>query len=185
MDDPTKILDDLLNSSLNLSNLDHAIQLEDNTTAAKHVEMPRLAGKIIADRAINKNKVKAVLSKAWRLAKGVSITPKGENLFLFQFLAEGDRRKVKAFSRSLKSIKTAIVVGGTNIADQRSELKAGVDMVVATPGRFIDHLQLGNTSLSRVLFVVLDEADRMLNMGFEPQIREVLAEEGKAKAIAL
>jgi ATP-dependent RNA helicase DDX5/DBP2 len=56
---------------------------------------------------------------------------------------------------------------------QRSELKAGVDMVVATPGRFIDHLQQGNTSLSRVSFVVLDEADRMLDMGFEPQIREV------------
>lgn len=46
-------------------------------------------------------------------------------------------------------------------------------MVVATPGRFIDHLQQGNTSLSRISFVVLDEADRMLDMGFEPQIREV------------
>lgn len=56
---------------------------------------------------------------------------------------------------------------------QRSDLRAGVDIVVATPGRFIDHLQQGNTSLSRVSFVVLDEADRMLDMGFEPQIREV------------
>lgn len=58
---------------------------------------------------------------------------------------------------------------------QRSELKAGVDIVVATPGRFIDHLQQGNTFLSRVSYVVLDEADRMLDMGFEPQIREVYA----------
>lgn len=56
---------------------------------------------------------------------------------------------------------------------QRSELRAGVNIVVATPGRFIDHLQQGNTSLSRISFVVLDEADRMLDMGFEPQIREV------------
>lgn len=56
---------------------------------------------------------------------------------------------------------------------QRSELRAGVEIVVATPGRFIDHLQQGNTSLSRVSFVVLDEADRMLDMGFEPQIKEV------------
>lgn len=48
-----------------------------------------------------------------------------------------------------------------------------MDIIVATPGRFIDHLQQGNTSLSRVSFVVLDEADRMLDMGFEPQIREV------------
>lgn len=56
---------------------------------------------------------------------------------------------------------------------QRSELRAGVNIVVATPGRFIDHLQQGNTSLSRISYVVLDEADRMLDMGFEPQIREV------------
>lgn len=45
--------------------------------------------------------------------------------------------------------------------------------MVATPGRFIDHLQQGNTSLTRISYVVLDEADRMLDMGFEPQIREV------------
>lgn len=48
-----------------------------------------------------------------------------------------------------------------------------MNVVVATPGRFIDHLQQGNTSLSRISYVVLDEADRMLDMGFEPQIREV------------
>ncbi|KAK4606883.1 hypothetical protein RGQ29_000925 [Quercus rubra] len=89
-------------------------------------------------------------------------------------LAQQIEKEVKAFSRSLESFKTAIVVGGTNIYEQRSELKAGVDIVVATPGRFIDHLQQGNTSLSRVSFVVLDEADRMLDMGFEPQIREVM-----------
>ncbi|KAJ0007813.1 hypothetical protein Pint_30652 [Pistacia integerrima] len=57
---------------------------------------------------------------------------------------------------------------------EKSELRGGVSIVVATPGRFIDHLQQGNTSLSRVSFVVLDEADRMLDMGFEPQIREVM-----------
>ncbi|XP_010253045.1 PREDICTED: ATP-dependent RNA helicase DBP2-like [Nelumbo nucifera] len=89
-------------------------------------------------------------------------------------LAQQIEKEVKAFSRSLESFRTAIVVGGTNIAEQRSELRAGVNIVVATPGRFIDHLQQGNTSLSRISFVVLDEADRMLDMGFEPQIREVM-----------
>ncbi|KAL2239597.1 DEAD-box ATP-dependent RNA helicase 20 [Sesamum indicum] len=89
-------------------------------------------------------------------------------------LAQQIEKEVKAFSRSLDSFKTAIVVGGTNMAEQRSELRAGVHIVVATPGRFIDHLQQGNTSLSRISFVVLDEADRMLDMGFEPQIREVM-----------
>ncbi|KAK4408767.1 ATP-dependent RNA helicase DBP2 [Sesamum angolense] len=89
-------------------------------------------------------------------------------------LAQQIEKEVKAFSRSLDSFKTAIVWGGTNMAEQRSELRAGVHIVVATPGRFIDHLQQGNTSLSRISFVVLDEADRMLDMGFEPQIREVM-----------
>ncbi|KAK9279376.1 hypothetical protein L1049_013055 [Liquidambar formosana] len=89
-------------------------------------------------------------------------------------LAQQIEKEVKAFSRSLESFRTAIVVGGTNISEQRSELRAGVNIVVATPGRFIDHLQQGNTSLSRISFVVLDEADRMLDMGFEPQIREVM-----------
>ncbi|XP_044486749.1 DEAD-box ATP-dependent RNA helicase 20-like [Mangifera indica] len=89
-------------------------------------------------------------------------------------LAQQIEKEVKAFSRSLESFKTAIVVGGTNISEQRSELRGGVSIVVATPGRFLDHLQQGNTSLSRVSFVVLDEADRMLDMGFEPQIREVM-----------
>ncbi|KAJ4834395.1 hypothetical protein Tsubulata_007337 [Turnera subulata] len=89
-------------------------------------------------------------------------------------LAQQIEKEVKGFSRSLEPFKTALVVGGTNIGDQRSELRAGVDVVVATPGRLIDHLQQGNTSLSRVSFIVLDEADRMLDMGFEPQIREVM-----------
>lgn len=89
-------------------------------------------------------------------------------------LAQQIEKEVKAFSRSLESFRTAIVVGGTNISEQRSELRAGVSVVVATPGRFIDHLQQGNTYLSRLSFVVLDEADRMLDMGFEPQIREVM-----------
>ena len=89
-------------------------------------------------------------------------------------LAQQIEKEVKAFSRSAEGFKTSIVVGGTNIYEQRSELRAGVEIVVATPGRFIDHLQQGNSSLSRVSYVVLDEADRMLDMGFEPQIREVM-----------
>lgn len=59
------------------------------------------------------------------------------------------------------------------MGDQASELRGGVELVVATPGRFIDHLHQGNTDLHRISYVVLDEADRMLDMGFEPQIQEV------------
>ncbi|XP_026408842.1 ATP-dependent RNA helicase DBP2-like [Papaver somniferum] len=88
--------------------------------------------------------------------------------------AQQIEKEVKAFSRSLESFRTALVVGRTNMAEQRSELRAGVNIVVATPGRLIDHLQQGNTCVSRISFVVLDEADKMLDMGFEPQIREVM-----------
>jgi len=89
-------------------------------------------------------------------------------------LAQQIEVEVKGFSRSTKAFKTCIVVGGVHMGDQRSDLRGGVEVVVATPGRFIDHLQQGNTSLTRISYVVLDEADRMLDMGFEPQIREVM-----------
>lgn len=67
-------------------------------------------------------------------------------------------------------MNTCIVVGGVNMSEQRGALRSGVEIVVATPGRFIDHLQQRNTALNRVTFIVLDEADRMLDMGFEPQV---------------
>ena len=89
-------------------------------------------------------------------------------------LAQQIEAEAKTFTRSSKGFRTAIIVGGTNMHEQRSSLRGGVQIIVATPGRLIDHLQQGNTNLSRVSLIVLDEADRMLDMGFEPQIREVL-----------
>jgi len=53
-------------------------------------------------------------------------------------------------------------------------LQRGVDIVIATPGRLIDFLETGATNLKRVTYLVLDEADRMLDMGFEPQIRKIV-----------
>ena len=90
-------------------------------------------------------------------------------------LAQQIDKEVAAFGQSSRrQVRSCIVVGGVQMHEQRHELRGGVEIVVATPGRFIDHLQQGNTALSRVGYVVLDEADRMLDMGFEPQIREVL-----------
>ncbi len=89
-------------------------------------------------------------------------------------LAQQIDREIKDFSRTSRDVRTSIVVGGTNISEQRGELRNGVEIVIATPGRFIDHLQQNNTSLNRVSYVVLDEADRMLDMGFEPQIKEIM-----------
>jgi ATP-dependent RNA helicase RhlE len=70
--------------------------------------------------------------------------------------------------------KTAIIFGGVSINTQISKLRKGVDVVVATPGRLLDHMQRGTIDLSAVEVLVLDEADRMLDMGFIRDIRKVL-----------
>ena len=73
-------------------------------------------------------------------------------------------------------LRGAIVVGGVAMGPQVRALRDGVDVLVATPGRLLDHLQQGNARLGDVEVLVLDEADRMLDMGFLPAIRQVLAE---------
>jgi ATP-dependent RNA helicase RhlE len=70
--------------------------------------------------------------------------------------------------------KTAVIFGGVNIKSQIAKLRNGVDVVVATPGRLLDHMQQRTIDLSKVEFLVLDEADRMLDMGFIRDIRKVL-----------
>jgi ATP-dependent RNA helicase RhlE len=67
------------------------------------------------------------------------------------------------------------VVGGASIGIQTRQLRRGCDIVVATPGRLIDHIQQRNINLSNVEILVLDEADRMLDMGFMPDIRQIMA----------
>ena len=71
-------------------------------------------------------------------------------------------------------LRCATVYGGVDMDPQTQALRGGVEIVVATPGRLLDHLQMKNTSLSQVQIVVLDEADRMLDMGFLPDISRIL-----------
>jgi len=71
-------------------------------------------------------------------------------------------------------LKTAVVFGGVGYGRQLDELRAGTDVLVATPGRLLDHLERGTVRLDKVQFLVLDEADRMLDMGFLPDVRRIL-----------
>ena len=70
--------------------------------------------------------------------------------------------------------RTAVIFGGVSFNTQAAKLRKGVDIVVATPGRLLDHMQQETIDLSKVEFLVLDEADRMLDMGFIRDIRKVL-----------
>jgi len=71
-------------------------------------------------------------------------------------------------------LRVAVVFGGVGYGQQREALKKGVDVLVATPGRLLDLLQQGSCRLDRVKFLVLDEADRMLDMGFLPDVRRIV-----------
>ncbi|PPD67516.1 hypothetical protein GOBAR_DD35613 [Gossypium barbadense] len=74
------------------------------------------------------------------------------------------------------SIRSTCIYGGAPKGPQTRDLKRGVEIVIATPGRLIDMLEAQNTNLKRVTYLVLDEADRMLDMGFEPQIRKIVSQ---------
>jgi ATP-dependent RNA helicase DeaD len=73
-----------------------------------------------------------------------------------------------------KRFSTVPVYGGTGYGSQLRGLSRGCDLVVGTPGRMIDHLQRGSMKLDNVCYVVLDEADRMLDIGFRPDIERIL-----------
>uniref|UniRef100_A0A8C2DEV8 RNA helicase n=1 Tax=Cyprinus carpio TaxID=7962 RepID=A0A8C2DEV8_CYPCA len=71
-------------------------------------------------------------------------------------------------------LKSTCIYGGAPKGPQIRDLERGVEICIATPGRLIDFLEVGKTNLRRCTYLVLDEADRMLDMGFEPQIRKIL-----------
>ena len=71
-------------------------------------------------------------------------------------------------------LTVAVIYGGVGYGPQLEALKRGVDILVATPGRLLDHMEQGNCKLDAVQFLVLDEADRMLDMGFLPDVRRIV-----------
>src|SRR6202008_2527054 len=72
-------------------------------------------------------------------------------------------------------LRCAVIIGGAGMRPQQDALRRGVDIVVATPGRLMDHMAHRTVDLSHVEVLTLDEADRMLDMGFLPALRRIIA----------
>jgi ATP-dependent RNA helicase RhlE len=102
-----------------------------------------------------------------KAVRALVITPTRE-------LAAQVEQSVKTYGRYLP-LKSAVIFGGVKINPQITKLRQGVDVLVATPGRLLDHARQKTVDLSKVEILVLDEADRMLDMGFIHDIRKILA----------
>ncbi|WP_419770084.1 MAG: DEAD/DEAH box helicase [Candidatus Marinarcus sp.] len=89
-------------------------------------------------------------------------------------LAAQVAQSVETYGKYLP-LKSTVVFGGVGINPQKAILRKGVDILIATPGRLLDHVEQKTVDLSRVEFLILDEADRMLDMGFIHDIKRVLA----------
>ncbi|XHR31331.1 MAG: DEAD/DEAH box helicase [Chthoniobacteraceae bacterium] len=84
------------------------------------------------------------------------------------------------FSR-FNDLTCTVLYGGVGYGKQRDDLKRGIDSVIATPGRLLDHLEQGDIDLSQIEILVLDEVDRMLDMGFLPQVRRIVEQCNKER----
>jgi ATP-dependent RNA helicase RhlE len=80
-----------------------------------------------------------------------------------------------------RGLRGAVIIGGVGMQPQVRQLRAGHEVIIATPGRLIDHLDQGTARLNDIEILVLDEADRMLDMGFKPQLERILARLPKAR----
>lgn len=89
-------------------------------------------------------------------------------------LATQVSEQLKLFGKHNK-LRVATLYGGTSYHTQRAQLERGADVIVATPGRLIDFMESKTVSLSNIEWLVLDEADRMMDMGFMPQVRRIIA----------
>jgi len=106
-------------------------------------------------------------NKVHRTPRALILTPTRE-------LADQVNDSVKTYGKYL-SLRSAVVYGGVGIKPQIQTLRRGVDILVATPGRLLDHLGQKTVDLSQIEILVLDECDRMLDMGFIRDIRKILA----------
>jgi ATP-dependent RNA helicase RhlE len=107
-----------------------------------------------------------LLSGPRRRARALIITPTRE-------LAEQIHETITLLKKGL-DLRSATIYGGVNMNPQTRALQDGVEILVACPGRLIDHIEQGHARLDKIEFLVLDEADRMLDMGFLPSIKRIV-----------
>ncbi|KQP17896.1 DEAD/DEAH box helicase [Pseudorhodoferax sp. Leaf267] len=89
-------------------------------------------------------------------------------------LADQVAQQIKLYAKYTQ-LRSTVVFGGIDMKPQTAELKKGVEVLVATPGRLLDHIEAKNAVLNQVEYVVLDEADRMLDIGFLPDLQRILS----------
>ena len=99
-------------------------------------------------------------------------------------LADQVAENVKKYAKQTQ-LRSAVVFGGIDMKPQTLQLKAGVEVLIATPGRLLDHIEAKNAVLNQVEYVVLDEADRMLDIGFLPDLQRILSYLPKARQTLL
>jgi ATP-dependent RNA helicase RhlE len=109
----------------------------------------------------------ASMSPARHPVRALVLTPTRE-------LADQVAANILAYASHTK-LRTAVVFGGIDMKPQTLQLKGGVEILVATPGRLLDHIEAKNCVLNQVEYVVLDEADRMLDIGFLPDLQRILS----------
>lgn len=109
----------------------------------------------------------ASMSPARHPVRAVVLAPTRE-------LADQVANNVKAYAKQT-NLRVAVVFGGMDMKPQTAELKGGVEVLIATPGRLLDHIEAKNCQLGQVEYVVLDEADRMLDIGFLPDLQRILS----------
>lgn len=99
-------------------------------------------------------------------------------------LADQVAQQIAQYAKYTK-LRSTVVFGGMDMKPQTVELKKGVEVLVATPGRLLDHIEAKNAILNQVEYVVLDEADRMLDIGFLPDLQRILSYLPKARTTLL
>src|SRR5207253_4176590 len=114
------------------------------------------------------------------MLQGGSTQPKALVLVPTRELALQVKEQFTILSTNHK-LRIATIYGGTGFENQTRALRRGVDVIVATPGRLLDHMERRNVNLSALQILVLDEADRLMDMGFMPQVRRVISQTPKER----